>query len=223
MQQINGRTCVYLINKLNLFLQRQLIMGEYARRKSDNAEIKIGTCEDMYYLRYEDRDKVICDSGSGFGTRWRLPLPSEDHILPGNYEHPYFRGNGRIPIHLAKVVGDDGDDERIYFEPNMDVADHPGLTQLRNGSGLLVNIKCFHGLKLPEAGGDITSIHWNGKTSHWWDLVCLRETEEGLHPVVQCRQCGHMYRETWPAVLDFIKDKELKRRLMTYATTLVVC
>ena len=34
-------------------------MGEYARRKSDNESIKIGTCESMYYLRYEDRDKVI--------------------------------------------------------------------------------------------------------------------------------------------------------------------
>lgn len=197
-------------------------MGEYARRKSDNSFIKIGTCEDMYYLRYEDRHKVICNQGSGFGTRWRLPLPSEDHILPGDYEDPYFRGDNRIPLDWATVVGDDGEDETIFFEPNKQVVENPGTTQLRDDSGLVVNIKCFHGIKPPEAGGDITSVHWNGKTSHWWDLTCLRETKEGLHPVVRCRQCGHMYRETWPAVLDFIKDKELKRRLMTYATTLVV-
>ena len=194
-------------------------MGEYARRKSDNASIKIGTCESMYYLRYGDRDKVICDIGSGFGHYWRLPVPSEDHILPGDYPGT-FAGNCLIPLHWATVVGDNGEDETIYFEPNKEVVEHPGSTQLRHDNGLCVNIKCFHGLKLPEAGGDITSVDWIGKASHWWDLVCLRETEEGLHPVVQCRQCGYWYRETWPAVLDFIQDKELKSRLMTYAITL---
>lgn len=197
-------------------------MGEYARRKSDGAEIKIGTCEDMYYLRYEDKDKVICDEGSDFGLRWRLPLPSEDHIKPGDYEDPYFRGNGRIPLHWAYVCGDNGEDERIDFKPNSEIVNHPGSTQLHDASGLLVNIKCFHGLKLPEAGGDITSVHWNGKTSHWWDLICLRETDDGLFPVVQCRQCGHMYRESWAAVLDFIQDPELKRRLLHYANLTTV-
>ena len=60
---------------LSLFLHSaQLTMGEYAIRKSDNDCIKIGTCEDMYYLRYEDQDKVTPDSGSGFGYRW--------HTLP---------------------------------------------------------------------------------------------------------------------------------------------
>ncbi len=31
-------------------------MGEYAKRASDGVEVKIGTCEAMYYLRFEDRD-----------------------------------------------------------------------------------------------------------------------------------------------------------------------
>ncbi len=30
-------------------------MGEYAKRLSDGTEIKIGTCEEMLYLRFEDR------------------------------------------------------------------------------------------------------------------------------------------------------------------------
>ena len=50
-------------------------MGEYARRISDNKEIKIGTCEDIY-LHYEDRFSVEPIEGSSFGC-WRLPLPQK--------------------------------------------------------------------------------------------------------------------------------------------------
>lgn len=201
-------------------------MGEYARRKSDNLEIKIGTCEDMYYLRYEDKDKVVCHPGSGFGTRWRLPMPHEDDILPGNYDDPYFRGNAKVELTSYLAVGDDGEDEWTTFEPNPEIINHlnhPGNLQIRHEpTGLLINTKCYHGLKLPEAGGDISSIHWNGKPPHWFDLICLRKTEEGLHPVVKCRHCGHMYRETWAAVLPFVEaqDKVLYERLRFYAITL---
>jgi hypothetical protein len=34
-------------------------MGEYATRKSDNEYIKIGTCESMYYLRFDDINQVV--------------------------------------------------------------------------------------------------------------------------------------------------------------------
>jgi len=67
-------------------------MGEYA--KFGNSEIKIGTCEDMYYLRFEDRYKVRHLPGNvdpnkdseAAHLRFRLPFPDEDHILPGGYE-----------------------------------------------------------------------------------------------------------------------------------------
>lgn len=39
-------------------------MGEYAVRISDGERIKIGTCEDMLYLRFEDRHKVSAENGS---------------------------------------------------------------------------------------------------------------------------------------------------------------
>ena len=73
-----------------------------------------------------------------------------------------------------------------------------------------------------KPGGDISSIHWNGEANHWFDLVCLRSTDEGLFPVVQCRYCGHMYRESWSAVLDFITDPELKARLLHHANCTIV-
>jgi hypothetical protein len=39
-------------------------MGEFALRRSDNERVKIGTCENLYYLRYEDRMKVAQDENN---------------------------------------------------------------------------------------------------------------------------------------------------------------
>ena len=88
-------------------------MGEYAIRKSDNESIKIGTCESMYYLRYEDRGKVTPEQGSGFGYYWPLPFPDEDCIRPGEYDS-CFRG---IELTTGTCVGDNGEDEEFEFRP----------------------------------------------------------------------------------------------------------
>ena len=88
-------------------------MGEYAIRKSDGESIKIGTCESMYYLRYEDRFKVTPEEGSGFGYYWRLPFPDEDCIRPGEYDS-CFRG---IELTTGTCVGDNGEDEEFEFRP----------------------------------------------------------------------------------------------------------
>lgn len=69
-------------------------MGEYGYYH--NNLVKLGTCENMYYLRYEDRDKIEPENNSldpAYTTnlRFRLPFPDEDHIQPGQY-HNYDRG-----------------------------------------------------------------------------------------------------------------------------------
>lgn len=67
-------------------------MGEYAVRKSDGQEIKIGTCEDMYYLRYDQRDAVqggdaaLWAARAWEGARFRFPFPGEDGIAPGDFD-----------------------------------------------------------------------------------------------------------------------------------------
>ena len=91
-------------------------MGEYAIRKSDRQSIKIGTCEDMYYLRYEDQDKVTPESGSDFGFRWRIPFPSEDKILPGDY----CGGFRQVDLDTAVFCGDNGEDEVANYTPPKD-------------------------------------------------------------------------------------------------------
>ena len=88
-------------------------MGEYAIRKSDRQSIKIGTCEDMYYLRYEDQDKVTPESGSDFGYRWRIPFPSEDNILPGDYDG----GFRQIDLDASMFCGDNGETEIADYTP----------------------------------------------------------------------------------------------------------
>ena len=173
-------------------------MGEYARRKSDGAEIKIGTCESMYYLRLEDKDKVSPMEGSGFGHYWRLPFPDEDNILPGDYED-YNRK------------------ERIYREndnfTDPSTANEPGTMQMHNESGLLVNVKCYHGEKLPEDSKDV-KFHWNGK-SWFLELYCLRTDGDKVFPIVACRFCGKMWRYEWSDVEEY-NPLELRERLRKY-------
>lgn len=60
-------------------------MGEYATYCGDR--VKIGTCEDMYYLR---ADQVRQLDGSDIGSHWdavrfRFPFPDEDQTEPGGF------------------------------------------------------------------------------------------------------------------------------------------
>ena len=66
-------------------------MGEYAQYKGQN--IKIGTCESMYYLRADQAHLVTARSGNvdpvkdAEHIRFRFPWPDEDHIEPGHFEN----------------------------------------------------------------------------------------------------------------------------------------
>jgi hypothetical protein len=194
-------------------------MGEYAIRKADRTEIKIGTCENMYYLRFEDRHKVqalpgnvdpVRDAGL---LRFRLPFPDEDDMLPGEYED-YNRG---LRLHRT-VKGHMGHD---YCEDFTDpeTASEPGTIQLRHESGLLLNVPCYHGEKLPEVAAPMQAF-WNGKS---WslELVRLRAVGEGgelrVYPVVECRHCRQAWRYKWSDIWEYIPDVKLRDRLAVYA------
>jgi len=192
-------------------------MGEYALRKSDNMEIKIGTCESMYYIRWDDRDRVRAlpnslDPSDCSGLFWRLPFPDEDNILPGDYKE-YNRGL-RLwkyedkPEHLHRAP---------YCEDFMDeeTADHPGTIQLSHKNGLLLNVKCYHGHKLPDGGQDVKPF-FNGKS---WslELAHVKNMDGKLYPVVHCRWCGKMWRYDWKDILPYVQDEEMKKRLTTYS------
>jgi hypothetical protein len=62
-------------------------MGEYATYAGER--IKIGTCEDLYYLR---ADQVGLLSRSDIGNHWdavrfRFPFPDEDNERPGGFDN----------------------------------------------------------------------------------------------------------------------------------------
>lgn len=62
-------------------------MGEYASYRGER--IKIGTCENLYYLRADqvqqlDNPSVVLSALEAF--RFRFPFPGEDRILPGDFE-----------------------------------------------------------------------------------------------------------------------------------------
>ena len=176
-------------------------MGEYARRNSDKAEIKIGTCENMYYLRYEDRNKVSKLPGSlnpatTFDLRFRLPLPDEDRVKIGEYDSCFV--GVPLPDYKNDFSAQDPGTMQVHHQP----------------SGLLINLPCYHGEKLPEVG-PYSRAFWNGK-EHSYELIAVKNTREGLFPIIQCRHCQKMWRENWGDVLAHITCETLKKRLAAY-------
>lgn len=124
-------------------------MGEHATYKG--SRIKIGTCENMYYLRADQRDEI---EGYGFDAstldvvRFRFPFPDEDGTEPGAFED-YGRG-----VHIpgwslpATLSGDEhgsiqftsdagyvlsGHGPEQYGQPGLSLTTPEGLTIHRNG------------------------------------------------------------------------------------------
>jgi hypothetical protein len=65
-------------------------MGEYATYLGQR--IKIGTCEDMYYLRPDQIHLIHPDAPLSFvHSRFRFPFPDEDDRTPGDFAD-YDRG-----------------------------------------------------------------------------------------------------------------------------------
>lgn len=193
-------------------------MGEYAIRTSDRTDIKIGTCESMYYLRFEDRDKITAkpnnvnprlDKDAG-QLLFRLPFPDEDNILPGDYQD---HERGQRLYRSAFSSCEDFTDESAL--------DDPGLIQLRHeGSGLLLNVPCYHGHKLPEVTAPMKAF-WNGK-GHSFELSMLRavlvDGRLTVYPVVRCRHCRNAWRYEWSQVMEWIPEP-LRVRLKQYSNS----
>ena len=171
-------------------------MGEYARRKSDGQEIKIGTCEDMYYLRADQRHLVAAlpgnvnpNSNDALSIRFRFPWPDEDGTLPGEYHDRFERGaavRGAVP-----PVG----------------VEH-GTVQFSAPAGYLVSLPCPEG-QPDNTPGLRTSL--NGLTIHrngFGGAVQLTQqkllADGRLVPVCKCGGCGYAWRVEDPAEIEAI-------------------
>ena len=173
-------------------------MGEYAYYK--DGEVKIGTCEEMMYLRWEDRHIIdpkpnnVDPKTTPRGLFFRLPFPDEDHLGPGSYDPPR-RG---VPLYGYRI--DDGNQ-----------TSNPGIIQISHESGMLINVPCYHGAWLPMLGE--ATVFWNGKAGAFFELRHVKATAHGIFPTVACRFCGRMWSTEWDEVLPYVHDTRLQKRL----------
>lgn len=158
-------------------------MGEYATRKSDGVEVKIGTCESMYYLTLGDRNKVNYRFDYNHWWHWRLPnLPAYEQPGDGNYEDwKEYRGT---------IINEDRFWELVHRDFSQDEIDkNKGIMQLKGENGYLVNIACYHGDRLPQTDTDEVNVFWNGKAHHM--RIAYVHTRGAIADVgICCRFCG---------------------------------
>jgi hypothetical protein len=155
-------------------------MGEYATNRKGN-QIKIGTCESMYWLRWSQRDQVKPDAHSlnpadvADRLRFRFPWPDEDGIEAGEFENP----DRKLPIDGYVIPAD---------------VDHRNV-QFTSTKGYNLVIPCPEGH--PEAvtvSGEPVKIHRNGFAGSVFLSATRWRPSIGLVPVLECA-CGAMWRE----------------------------
>lgn len=153
-------------------------MGEYANFNGER--IKIGTCEDLYYLRADQRRLVSGgDLGSSperyfvDGIRFRFPFPDEDELEPGRFED-YDRGE-RIPG--GWTIPDD--------------YEHDGGVQFHAEPGYLLYLPCPESPNFPEAiAPKLGRNGWHGG----YAVKQQRMIDGELWTVVACLSCGSKWR-----------------------------
>jgi len=148
-------------------------MGEYADYKGQS--IKVGTCEDMLYLR-ADQVGEVSNSQTDFtdreileGIRFRFPFPDEDGTEPGGFDDP-FRG---FPL--------------FGFEQPADVEHGSAQFASTYRKGYLISLPCPEG---PDAPEGIARNGYPGPCS----LIQQAWRGGRLVGIVRCNGCGAVYR-----------------------------
>ena len=178
-------------------------MGEDARRKSDGQQVKIGTCESMYYLRFDQRGDVdyrwpaLTDSTEKLDPfLYRFPDPKEDGTLPGDYDGAW----GGIKLSV--------DGFWSQFEPG--AVDH-GSIQAHGHDGYHFNCPC------PEGNPDMYVTKYDGTKPHVFRnggttnvvINAQRWYAGRLVLVVQCAACQRSIRlaelKDVQGILDHLK------------------
>lgn len=149
-------------------------MGEYA--KYNGEQVKIGTCENMYYLRADQRGLVVPELGSvdpsgpeAIHLRFRFPWPHEDGTEPGAFED------------YSKAVGVPGATPPAGAEHS--------TVQFVAQAGYLASLPCPEG-----PGPHAVAVHRNGFAGAV-QLTQQKLLADGrLVPVCRCGGCGAAWR-----------------------------
>ena len=185
-------------------------MSEYATRKIDNTEFKIGTCEDMFKCRYDQLGEITYPYMSD-NLYWRIPTPDEDGILPGDYNYSLLQENGHIPWKLMIDTSKFGDDDIASLQQT-------GTIQLKEPKmGLLVNIRCPHGFPMEQfkinKESTIISMGYNGHQDTLY-LKGLKNEPSELKVLVECSVCGCMWSFTFNEIEPMIESIWMRLRLL---------
>lgn len=185
-------------------------MGEYAKRKTDGINVKIGTCKSMYYCRYDQRKEVEYPYNTD-NFYWRIPTPDEDGTLPGDYDFSLLKQDGNIPRKLKL-------DTSKFSEENIAGMKQSGIVQLKEPRmGLLVNIRCPHGLPMeqfkPKNDEIVYTMGYNGHQDTLY-LKGLKNEPTELKVLVECSCCSQMWSFSFGDIEPLIKSLWLKLRLL---------
>lgn len=188
-------------------------MSEMATRLSDGQSVKIGTCESMYYCRWDQRNEVDYPDMTT-GLHWRLPLPDEDGIKPGDFEdYRILKYDERtrmswIPWDARLNV------LAIPDEDKKGLAECTGIVQTTvDALGLLVNVTCHHGLALNESVDGSVKFFWNGKRDAlYFDGVWNKEKE--LRVGMACAACGESWSMPYQEAEPLFCSLRMKLRLL---------
>ena len=179
-------------------------MGEYALYRG--TPVKLGTCEDLYYVRYADFARMVAQGelerhiGNGApedylsgAYRFRFPFPDEDALMPFTYED-YDKG------YLVNVTA----------APDLvAIAEHrrAGASLHPRYGGYNVNVS----FPCPQTE-DFATVKSSGIDWRILEIVQQRPYEGSLWTVTRCPYCGVQYR------LDAARAESLAA-LLTAGTT----
>lgn len=172
-------------------------MAENAKYRGQ--EVKIGTCEEMYYLRADQARKVQRVSGSvdpvgdRAALRFRFPWPNEDNVEPGGFGD-YERAVTVYGVEMPKDV------------------DH-GSVQFKAEPGYLVSLPCPESPKIAELP---ITVHRNGFSGSV-RIVQQRYVEGRLVLVAMCGGCRAKWRvptieDAEPYIAGCLKRAEEEER-----------
>ena len=185
-------------------------MSEYATRKIDNTEFKIGTCEDMFKCRYDQLGEITYPYMAD-NLYWRIPTPDEDGTLPGDYNYSLLQENGYIPWKLMIDTTKFSDDDIAGMRQT-------GTIQLKEPRmSLLVNMRCPHGLPMEQFkinnDGAVISMGYNGRQDTLY-LKGLKNETEALKVLVECSACRSMWSFSFNDIEPLIESIWMRLRLL---------
>jgi hypothetical protein len=157
-------------------------MGEFATYRGN--EIKIGTAEDLLYLRVDQWNLITlspgCDRQAYLReSRFRFPWPDEDTIEPGGFRDP----DRSCPIPDLK--------------PPQAIQNDHGRVQFTSTAGYLCSVPC------PEGGVDLSVLRIQRNGFQGAVRLCQQRLWKGLLVgVACCNGCGLAWR------LETVEDAE---------------